>query len=222
MKTETQRRAPSTAHRGILGQLGARRSALGAVSLAALLWAPAALAGSNETETFFGWSKDGTWFAWQKVSGPNDLVELNFCATEADVAPSWPANLNDAERNKVERMSCVTFTDPNRAPFGWKSQVSLPKPNFTFGKMRVLTELVPDGENPGFVVEEKLTDPKEKDKEKKTVSGLRESSKLQSVWWHASGRWVAAMIDGHLTHCDHSLKPADPAKPEKKKTPGKK
>jgi hypothetical protein len=131
--------------------------------------------------------------------------------------------LNDAERSKVERMSCVTFTDPNRAPFGWKSQVSLPKPNFTFGKLHVLTELLPDGENPGYVVEEKV-DPKEK--EKKTVcyvSGLRESSKLQTVWWHPSGRWVAAMIDGHLTHCDHSLKAAEPAgKPEKKKTPGKK
>jgi hypothetical protein len=189
-----------------------------ALALAAFLSAPVVLAA--DAETFYGWSKDGTWFAWQKVSGPNDLVELYFCATDENTPPTWPDTLNDSERSKVDRMSCVTYTDPNRAPFGWQRQVSLPKPSFTNGKMKVLSELVPDGENPGFVVEEKES----KDKEKKTscyVSGVRESSRLQQVWWHASGRWVAAQIDGHVTHCPVPLKPLDPVKPEKKK-PGKK
>jgi hypothetical protein len=190
-----------------------------AFAAVALLLGSQAFAGANDVETFFGWSKDGTWFAWQKVSGPNDLTELYFCATDDAVPPTWPATLNDSERSKVERQSCVTYTDPNRAPFGWKTQLSLPKPSFTKDKTtRVLSELATDGENPGYVVEEK--DPKEKDKEKKTVcyvSGLRESSKLQHVWWHPSGRWVAAQVDGHITHCDRPLKPADPAKAEKKK-----
>ena len=87
--------------------------------------------------------------------------------------------------------------------------------------MRVLRELVPDGENPGFVVEEKI----DKEHEKKTVcyvSGLRESSKLQTVWWHASGRWVAALVDGHVTHCNQPLKPLEPQKAEKKPKNGKK
>jgi hypothetical protein len=190
-----------------------------AIAAALLLGGPAFAA---DSEQFFGWSKDGTWFAWQKTSGPNELTELNFCATDDGVQPSWPAALNDAERAKVDRHSCVTFTDPNRAPFGWKAQVSLPKPAMAMNKStRVLTELVPDGENPGFVVEERV----DKDKEKKTVcyvSGLRESSRLQTVWWHASGRWVAAQIDGHVTHCDHPLKGPDlPPKPDKKKN-GKK
>jgi hypothetical protein len=189
-----------------------------AVAAALLLASPALAA---DSEQFFGWSKDGTWFAWQRVSGPNDLVELYFCATDDSVQPSWPAGLNDAERSKVERQSCVTFTDPNRAPFGWKAQVSVPKPAMAMGKMRVLSELVPDGENPGFVVEEKI----DKEHEKKTVcyvTGLRESSKLQTVWWHASGRWIAAMVDGHVTHCNQSLKAAEAQKTEKKPKNGKK
>lgn len=185
-----------------------------ALAAAALLWgAPARAA---DAESFFGWSKDGTWFAWQKVSGPNDLVELYFCATDESGSPTWPDTLNDSERSKVERHSCVTYTDPNRAPFGWKAQLSLPRPSFTHGKMRVLSELVLDGENPGFVVEEKES----KDKEKRTacyVSGLRESSKLQQVWFHPSGRWVAAMVDGRFVHCNQALKAAEPQKPEKKK-----
>ena len=190
-----------------------------AIATAALLLGTTARAA--DSETFFGWSKDGTWFAWQRVSGPNDLIELYFCATDDSVSPSWPDTLNDGERSKVERQSCVTYTDPNRAPLGWKAQLSLPKPSFTSGKMRVLTELVPDGENPGFVVEERI----DKDKEKRTVcyvSGLRESSKLQTVWWHHSGRWVAAQVDGHITHCNQSLKASEPQKQEKPKKGGKK
>lgn len=179
-------------------------------TLGALLLAPAAL-GAADGESFFGWSKDGTWFAWQRVSGPNDLVELHFCATDESVQPSWPATLNDGERQKVDRLSCVVYTDPNRAPFGWKAQLQLPKPSFISGKQRVLTELLADGETPGFLVEDK-----EKDKKSVCyVSGLRESSRLQQVWWHPSGRWVAAQVDGRFAHCDHPLKAAEPAKPEK-------
>jgi hypothetical protein len=190
-----------------------------ALAVAALLTAAPAFAA--DVETFFGWSKDGTWFAWQKVSGPIDLTELNFCATDENTPPSWPDTLNDAERTKVDRHSCVVYTDPNRAPFGWKAKLAVPRPSFVHGKMRVLTELVPDGENPGFVVEEKEA----KDKEKKTVcyvTGLRESSKLQQVWWHASGRWVAAQVDGRFTHCNQPLKPLEPQKAEKPKKGGKK
>jgi len=177
--------------------------------LAAALTAAPALA---DTETFFGWSRDGTWFAWQRVSGPNDLVELHFCATDPDVPPTWPAAIAEMEQEKVERQSCASLTDPNRAPMGWQKLLKLPKPSFAHGKVRVLGEVAYDGENPGFVVEAAP--------DKRTVcyvSGLRESSKITQVWWHDSGRWVAAVVDGRFAHCDKSLKEAAPQKPEKPK-----
>lgn len=160
-----------------------------------------------DSETFFGWSKDGTWFARQTVSGPNEVTELFFCATEKAVVPTWPKDLNDMERQD-ERISCVRFADPNRAPYGWKVQLVLPKPSLEGpNKIRVEKEYSHDVERPGYVVDlganKKITC---------YVSGLRDDSKLGHVYWHPNGRWVAAFVDDVLVHCDVPLKAAPPMK----------
>ncbi|MFT3840441.1 MAG: hypothetical protein QM723_25860 [Myxococcaceae bacterium] len=173
-----------------------------------------------EQDTFYGWSKDGTWFVFQTVSGPNDLTELFFCITDETVTPSWPKDLNDMDRMDHPH-SCVRFQDPNRAPYGWKTNLVLPKPT-TGGpnNMKVLSELSQDGERPGFVVEDKAG------KHTTCYVSVKEDSKLGNVWWHPNGKWVAAMIDKHFVHCDQPLKggAADAEKPEKpvKKGGGKK
>jgi hypothetical protein len=183
--------------------------------LTALLLSLPALA---DTDTFYGWSKDGTYFVYQSVSGPNDLTELFFCLTDDNVSPSWPKDLNEMER-MGSPFGCARFTDVNRAPYGWNSALVLPKPS-TQGPTgaRVLTELVSDGERPGYAFESGG---------KRSVcyaSGLHEDSKLGQVYWHPNGRFLAAFVDGRFIHCDVALKagplgkPAPAAKPPKKKT----
>jgi len=186
------------------------------LALATILCSTAALAGSD-SDTFFGWSKDGTWFAHQTVSGPNELTELFFCSTDKESQPSWPKDLDELEKLDG-RVSCVRYTDPNRAPYGWKAQLTLPKPSPVGpSSMRVEKEYSFDIERPGYVVDvgggKSITC---------YVSGLREDSKMGSVYWHPSGRWVGAFIDGVFVHCDVPLKAGPPGKPVVKKGDKKK
>jgi hypothetical protein len=183
------------------------RSAL----LALVLFALPALA---DTDTFYGWSKDGSYFVYQSVSGPNDLTELFFCITDEATVPTWPKELNELERMGTP-FSCARYTDVNRAPYGWKNAVSLPKPTLNGPNgAKVLTELVLDGERPGYAFEAGG---------KKLVcyaSGLHEDSKLGNVFWQSGGRYLAAFIDGRFIHCDVPLKVVAATKapaPKKKK-----
>lgn len=180
------------------------------LALALALTPVAALAG--DTDTFFGWSKDGSWFAHQTVSGPNEVTELFFCATDKDSQPSWPKDLDELERLDG-RVSCVRYADPNRAPYGWKSQLTLPKPSQAGpGNMRIEKEFSFDIERPGYVIDAGGG--------KKTtcyVSGLRDDSKLGNVYWHPNGRWVGAYIDSAFVHCDVPLKAGPPGRPPRKK-----
>ncbi len=181
---------------------------------ASLVLLSTATAFASDTDTFHGWSKDGTWFAHQTVSGPNEVNELFFCSTDKEVQPSWPKDVDELERLDG-RVSCVRYADPNRAPYKWKSMLSLPKPSHTGpGGMKVEKEYSFDVERPGYVVDlgggKKMTC---------YVSGLRDDSKLGDVYWHPSGRWVGAFIDGQFVHCDMALKPGAPAgKPAKNGT----
>jgi hypothetical protein len=180
-----------------------------------LLTASAALA--SDSDTFHGWSKDGTWFAHQTVSGPNEVNELFFCATDREVQPSWPKDVDELERLDG-RVSCVRYADPNRAPYKWKAMLAVPKPSIAGPNgMKVEKEYSFDAERAGYVVElgggKKLTC---------YVSGLREDSKLGNVYWHPNARWVGAFIDGTFVHCDVPLKAAaaatkPPGKPNGKK-----
>jgi hypothetical protein len=179
-----------------------------------LILSSPALGATGDSDTFLGWSKDGSWFARQTVSGPNELTELFFCATDKEIQPSWPKDLDDLERQDG-RVSCVRYTDPNRAPYGWKTQVQVPKPSPTGPNgLKVEKEYSFDIERPGYVVDvgggKKVTC---------YVSGLREDSKLGNVYWHPSGRWVGAYIDGTFVHCDVPLKPGAPGKPFVQKQP---
>jgi hypothetical protein len=183
-----------------------------AAFLALVLFAVPAFA---DTDTFYGWSKDGTYFVYQSVSGPNDLTELFFCVTDEAVPPTWPKELNDLER-MGSPFSCARYTDVNRAPYSWKANVSLPKPSAAGPNgAKVLTELVLDGERPGYAVEAGG---------KRTVcyaSGLHEDSKLGNVYWQAGGKYLAAFIDGRFLHCDVPMKVGPPVKEaagKKKKT----
>jgi hypothetical protein len=102
-------------------------------------------------------------------------------------------------------------------------QLVLPAPSPKASGLEVLHELVTEGEAPGFVVVAG-------DKQQVCyASALRESSKLQKTWFHPSGRFVAAMIDGAFSHCVLTLKspgktaPAPPvAKPPATKPPVRK
>ncbi len=177
--------------------------------------------GATETEVFHGWSKDGTWYVYEE-RGNNELVELYFCAT-SEAKPSWPAVLNEQEREETNGRSCVHFLDPNKAPYQWKAQLVLPPPAAKASGLEVLHELVTEGESPGFVVVFG-------DKQQVCyASALRESSKLQKTWFHPSGRFAAAMIDGSLSHCALTLKgpgkaapPPPVTKPPAGKPPGNK
>ena len=127
------------------------------------------------------------------------MTELFFCPTEENNAPTWPRELNELER-VGSPFSCARYTDVNRAPYGWKAALVLPKPNLQGPSARVLTELVTDGERPGYAFEAAG---------KKTVcyaSGLHEDSKIGHVYWHPNGRFLAAFVDGRFIHCDVALK----------------
>jgi hypothetical protein len=173
-----------------------------------LFLAMAVLATSSlgaDPEVFHGWSKDGTWLVYE-VHGKNELDELYFCAVAADVQPSWPKVLNELDREDVSGMSCVHYLDPNKAPYRWKSLLVLPAPSMKRGGVEVSKELVTDGENPGFTLQAG-------DKRQSCyASGMRESSKLERVWFHPSGQQVAALIDGSFRHCvvASALRPAGP------------
>ena len=169
-----------------------------------------------DTSQFHGWSKDGSWFAHQSVSGPNETTELFFCATDKESQPSWPKDVDELERLDG-RVSCVRYSAPNRAPYGWKNLLALPKPSPNGpNAMRVEKEYSFDIDRPGYVVDigggKKVTC---------YVSGLREDSKLGAVYWHPNGRWVGAFVDGVFTHCDVPLKAGPPGKPVVKKDTGK-
>jgi hypothetical protein len=171
--------------------------------------------GPSDAEVFHGWSRDGSWFVYE-VHGANELVELFFCATSPDDAPTWPKVLNEADRETVSGLPCVHFMDPNKAPWQWKAQLVLPAPSTRHGGVEVSKELSTDGENPGFVLQ--LGDKKQAC----YASGVREDSRLQKSWFHPSGRFAAALIDGRLHHCAVELRgaapkpaPAPPPKPGK-------
>lgn len=164
-----------------------------------------------QADTFFGWSKDSSWYAYQSVSGPNDTVELFFCPVPGEAAPSWPKEFDALERVD-EKNRCVRYLDPNRAPYGWKTKLAVPKSGSKSGSMKVLPEPSTDATEPGFVVVHG---------DKKIVcecTGVRESTKLGTVFWSSDGRWVAAQLDGVLQHCPVPLLPgkAKPATGNKK------
>lgn len=175
------------------------------ILLAAVLAAPVAVA---DTEIFHGWARDGSWLVYE-VRGANELIELYFCTTDQTVTPTWPAVLNEMDRTDEKGLSCVHFLDPNKAPYEWKKNLQLPEPTMQSGIVKVLPELVTDGETPGFTLQSG-------DKKQTCyASGVREDSKLQKVWFHASGRFAAALIDGQVHHCALTVKGAG-GKPRKK------
>jgi hypothetical protein len=168
-----------------------------------------------QSDTFHGWSKDGSYLVYE-THGSNDLVELFFCLTATEVNPTWPAALNEMDRLDGSSLSCVRFIDPNKAPYQWRSSLVKPAPGLKSGGVSVMAELVTDGEAPGYVVEHGG----------KTqtcyVSGIHDGSKLGNVFWHPNGKWVAAMVDGKLAHCAVTVKPAvavksPPGKPAKRR-----
>lgn len=179
------------------------------VTLLALMVVTAGPARATDQEVFHGWSKDGTWLAYE-VHGSNDLVELYFCAT-SEAKPSWPASLNDVEREDMNGLSCVHLMDPNKAPWQWKVQLAVPAPSSKAAGVEVTHELSFDGESPGFILEAG-------DKKQVChVPGLREDSKVQKSWFHSSGRFVAAMVNGTFHHCVVTVKAGAPAaKPPRK------
>jgi len=150
-----------------------------------------------DDEVFHGWSKDGTWLVYENHA-ENDVTELYFCKTDPEVKPSWPKILNDEELEDG-KLSCVRYIDPNKAPYQWKKKLVLPKPSMKFKHIIVQSELAVDGEEPGFVLS--VGDKKQSC----YASGLREDSKLQKVWFHPSGRWAAALIDGRVSFCEVTL-----------------
>ena len=169
-----------------------------------LLSCLAPVAALAQAETFHGWSKDGTYLAYQ-APGNNDITELFFCPTDATVAPSWPAGLNELDRTDERGLSCVRFIDMNKAPYQWKSTLVLPPPASQNNGIAALPELVTDGESPGIVLEAQGK------KQSCYVSGLREDSRVLKTWWHPSSRFLAALVDGRFHHCVITLKGNKPA-----------
>jgi WD40 repeat protein len=166
--------------------------------VAVVLSLAAGSAGAQK-EVFHGWSKDGTWLVFESRTS-EDLVEFFFCATEQGATPTWPSPLPEMDQADERSLSCVRFTDPNRLPLGWRKLLVLGAPSMKSASLRVLSELVTDGESPGFQLESG---------DKKQVcssTSVRDDSILGSVWWHPNGRWVMATIDGTLRHCQVTLK----------------
>lgn len=157
---------------------------------------------------FHGWSKDGSWLAYEQHDR-DDRVELYFCQSDPEVKPTWPAVLNDMDREEGP-LSCVRFLDPNKAPYQWKNQLVLPTPAMSHNGITLHQELVSDGETPGFVLEAG-------DKKQSCyASATRDDSRLQKSWFHPNGRFIAVMIDGNFRHCVITIK-GKPAKGGKKK-----
>ena len=158
---------------------------------------------ADNTEVFYGWSKDGSWLVYEQHA-QDDRVELYFCATDTGVQPSWPAPLNALDREDGT-LSCVRFLDPNKAPYQWKNQLVLPPPSMSQGGISISPELATDGETPGFTL---VSGDK---KQSCYASATREESKLQKTWFHPNMRFVAAIIDGNFRHCAVTLKAAKTA-----------
>lgn len=170
------------------------------------LWSVAAVAA--DAEVFHGWSKDGTWLVYEQHH--DERSELYFCATDMAVQPSWPARLNELDREDGT-LSCVRFLDPNKAPYQWKNQLVLPAPSTSQAGISIGPELSNDGETPGFVLVQG-------DKKQACyASGTREDSKLGKTWFHPSTKYVAALIDGNFRHCVVTLKPGKATPPKGKK-----
>lgn len=172
----------------------------------------AALAAGADAETFHGWSKDGTWLVYEEHTH-DERVELYFCATDSEVPPTWPAGLNQLDREDVGGLSCVRFLDPNKAPYQWKNMLVLPPPSMAQNGIAIAAELTTDGDTPGFTLAAG-------DKKQSCyASATREGSKLQKTWFHPNTKYVAAMIDGNFRHCVVTLKPgkAQVVKPGGKK-----
>ncbi|MFZ5442640.1 MAG: hypothetical protein ACOZQL_21705 [Myxococcota bacterium] len=160
----------------------------------------ATVAAAADSEVFHGWSKDGSWLVYE-LRDRDERVELYFCQTDQAVSPTWPAVLNGMDREDG-MLSCVRFLDPNKAPYQWKNQLVLPAPATSQAGISIQSELVPDGETPGFVL---VAGDK---KQSCYASATREDSKLQKSWFHPSSRFVAVMIDGNFRHCVVTLKAA--------------
>jgi hypothetical protein len=166
---------------------------------------------AGDAELFHGWSKDGSWLVYEQ-RGNDDRVELYFCQTDAAVNPTWPAPLNGMDREDGT-LSCVRFLDPNKAPYQWKNQLVLPPVETSHNGVAIQSELVADGETPGFVLVAG-------DKHQACyASATREDSKMTKSWFHPTGKFVAAIIDGNFRHCAVTLKAskAAPARGGKKK-----
>ncbi len=167
------------------------------LAVAVVLWC-SAVAAASDAETFYGWSKDGTWLVFEQHTN-DDRVELFFCQSDSAVNPTWPANLSGLDREDGA-LSCVRFLDPNKAPYQWKNLLVLPAPSTSLNGVVLQGELVADGETPGFTLAAG-------DKKQSCyASATREDSKLQKSWFHPSGKYVAAMIDGNFRHCVVTLK----------------
>jgi hypothetical protein len=166
--------------------------------LAVFVVALSASAWAGDSEIFHGWSKDGSWLVYEQRTA-DDRVELYFCQSDSQVNPSWPATLNEMDREDG-RLSCVRFLDPNKAPYQWKNQLVLPAPSMSQNGISIQSELVTDGETPGFVL---VAGDK---KQGCYASATHEDSKLQKTWFHPTGKFVAAMIDGNFRHCAVTLK----------------
>ncbi len=166
-------------------------------------------AAAAENETFHGWSKDGSWLVYE-LHVDDERNELYFCATDAEVRPSWPDSLDGQERESVGELSCVRLIDPNKAPYQWKLQLTVPAPSMKQGTVSISTELATIGDQ-GFMLESG---------DKKQLcyaSGTREGSKLEKTWFHPSGKFVAAQIDGNFRHCVVTMIPVKAPKVERPK-----
>ncbi len=154
-----------------------------------------------DKDTFHGFSKDGSWLVYE-TKGYNESTDLFFCATDQAGNPTWPAALNEMDRTDERGLSCVRFVDPNRAPLDWRAKLVLPEPSPQMGAVRVLPELETDGESPGFVLEANGK------KQVCATPSLREDARVGTVYWHPTGKWVLALIDGGLRLCPVQLKGA--------------
>lgn len=187
------------------------------IAIFVFLVAPAALA---QSETFHGWSKDGSYLAYQ-APGNNDIIELFFCQSDASLPPTWPAGLDGLDRIDDRGLSCVRFIDPNKAPYQWKKALVLPAPATQSNGIAVLSELITDGESPGIVLESGGK------RQVCYISALREDSRVQKTWFHPNGHFFAALVDGRFSNCALTVKggktpaPVPPvmkhAKPSKRK-----
>ena len=122
-----------------------------------------------------------------------------------------PEVLNEQDKLSEAGMECVRFLDQNKAPYQWQKLVTAGESATARGGLSIAGELVTDGESPGFVVEGGGKT------QSCYASGMRESSKLQKAYWHASLKFVAVIIDGTFHHCTLTVKPGKNGPPPKKK-----